>query len=70
MASTEARDASHFLILLDQGVGLPIDVGERNFDLDLATGDAVFVSISARVFFGFSGAHIHLSEAGAAAESK
>src|ERR1019366_5281575 len=64
MAAPEAGNTRHLLIFLDQRIGLPVDILDRNLNLNLAFGGA-FVG---RAFFGLSRAHNHLSRTAAAAE--
>jgi len=54
MAAPEAGNARHLLIFLNQRIGLPVDILDRNLNLNLAFG---------RAFFGLSGAHSYLSKA-------
>src|SRR5208282_786296 len=65
MAAAEAGNARHLLIFLDQSVGLPVDILDRNLNRDLALGGAFF----RRAFFNISRAHSCLSSVAAAAES-
>ncbi len=44
MAAAEAGNARHLLIFLDQRVGLPVDVRDRNLNRDFALGGALFRS--------------------------
>src|SRR5271157_4401706 len=60
MAAPEAGNARHLLIFLDQRIGLPVDVLDRNLNHDLAFRGA---------FFSFSGAHNYLSKTAAPAET-
>ncbi len=48
MAAPEAGNARHLLIFLDQRVGLPVDIRDRNLNLNLALGRAFL----GRAFFG------------------
>ena len=65
MAAPEAGNTRYLLIFLDQRIGLPVDIRDRNLHLNLAFGGAFF----GRAVFGLSGAHSNLSKAAAAAES-
>src|SRR5208282_1347815 len=74
MATAEAGNARDFLVFLDQRIGLPVDVLDRNLDLDFALGGACLRSTLRgravlRAFFDLSRAHNYLSGAAAAAES-
>jgi hypothetical protein len=74
MAAAEAGNACHLLIFLDQRVGLPVDILDRNLNRDLALGGAGFGrnfgrSFRGCAFFSIRGAHSCLSSAVAAAES-
>jgi hypothetical protein len=65
MAAPEAGNTRYLLIFLDQRIGLPVDIGDRNLHLNLAFGGAFF----GRAVLGLSGAHSNLSKTAAAAES-
>src|SRR5260370_39094896 len=65
MATPEAGNARYLLIFLDQRIGLPVDIIDRNLHLNLAFGGVLFSG----AFFGLSGAHNYLSKAAAATES-
>jgi hypothetical protein len=61
MAAPEAGNTRYLLIFLDQRIGLPVDIRERDLNLNFSFRGA---------FFGFSGTHNCLSKAAAAAESE
>src|SRR5271154_4895519 len=70
MAAAEAGNACHLLIFLNQRVGLPVDVCDRNLNRDLALGGACLGrNFRGRAVLDISGAHSCLSSAAAAAES-
>ena len=65
MAAPEAGNTRYLLIFLDQRIGLPDDVRDRDLHLNLALGGAFLGRV-----FGLSGAHNCLSKAAATAESE
>src|SRR6266852_1324180 len=70
MAAPEARNPRYLLIFLDQRIGLPVDIRDRDLHLNLAFGGAFFGrAFLGRAVLDISGAHSNLSKAVAAAES-
>ena len=70
MAAPEAGDTRYLLIFLDQRLGLPIHILDRNLDLNLTLGGAFLGRIFVRTIFDLSRAHSYLSSVAAAAEFK
>src|SRR6267378_4703467 len=71
MAAPEAGNTRYLLIFLDQRIGLPVDIRDRNLNLNLALGGAFFGrAVLGRAVLDISGAHKCLSKAAAAAESE
>src|SRR6202165_1086086 len=75
MPAPEAGNTRYLLIFLDQRIGLPVDIRDRNLHLNLAFGGAFFGravlgrAVLGRAVLDISGAHSNLSKAVAAAES-
>ena len=71
MAAPEAGNTRYLLIFLDQRIGLPVDIRDRDLNLNLALGGAFLGrAVLGRVVLDISGAHSNLSKAVAAAESE
>ena len=66
MAAPEAGNTCYLLIFLDQRIGLPVDIRDRDLNLNLAFGGAFL----GRAVLDISGAHSNLSKAVATAESE